>query len=67
MIKTGLKKRGKRSGATFLVRDSQKKHRKSSRNQRMHETQKKTPRIVYACTVWMHILEVRPEICGFIA
>jgi hypothetical protein len=34
----------------------------------MHETQKKkAPRIVYACTVWMHILEMHPEKCGFIA
>jgi len=49
------------------MRDSQKKYQKSSRNQRMHETQKEAPRIVYASTVWMHILEVCPEKCGFIA
>ena len=37
---------------TFLVRDPQKEHQKLSRNQRMHETQKKkAPRIDYACTV----------------
>jgi hypothetical protein len=34
----------------------------------MQATQnKEAPRILYACTVLMHILEVRPEICGFSA
>jgi len=42
--------------ATFLVRDSQNKQ----------ET-KKAPRILNACTVFMHILEVCPEKCGFSA
>jgi pantothenate synthetase len=50
------------------LRDSQKECRKSSRNQRMHETQKKKAwRLVHACTVRTHILELRLEKCGFIA
>ena len=68
MRKLDPRKEEKEACVTFLVRAPQKEHQKSSRNQRMHETQKKkAPRIVYACTVWTHILEVRPEKCGFIA
>jgi hypothetical protein len=34
----------------------------------MQVTQKKAaPRVLYACTVLTHILEVRPEKCGFSA
>jgi DNA primase catalytic subunit len=49
--------------ASFLVRDSQKRRRKTSRNRRMQATlREKAPRIFYACTALTHILEVRPEI-----
>jgi hypothetical protein len=64
-----LKKQGPRreeinACATFPVTDTQKKHRKTSRNGRMQATQKKKPpRILYACTVLTHILEVRPQKC----
>jgi hypothetical protein len=33
----------------------------------MQATQQKAPRILYVCTVLTHVLEVRPEKCGFSA